>query len=110
MSKQVVGKRADLEYDGRLQVDLDDGEAVLVIQRGDGLVAIQALCPHQYAPLIGGEIEDDCIECPLHGWRFSLTTGVDPDNAFICVQRYECGTDGEDIWIGAALPIPNPFD
>ena len=109
-ARQTVGKVEELEYDGRLQVELEDGEEVLIIQREGGLVAIQANCPHQYAPLIGGEIDDDgVLECPLHGWRFALATGVDPDNPYVCVQRYRCGVDGDAIWVGDALPIPSPF-
>jgi nitrite reductase/ring-hydroxylating ferredoxin subunit len=107
--KHVVGTVDELEYDGRIQVELPDGEEILLIKRNDGVVALQALCPHQYAPLIGGEIDDDgCLECPLHGWRFSLATGVDPENAYVAVQTYKCGIDGDKLWVGDPIPVPSP--
>ncbi len=99
---------ADLEYDGRFQGDAPDGEAVLVIRHEGKLVAMGALCPHQYAPLIGGEIVDGVLECPLHGWRFALATGADPDNPYVCVARYECGIEDDKIWVGKALPMAMP--
>ncbi|MGE0651900.1 MAG: Rieske 2Fe-2S domain-containing protein [Alphaproteobacteria bacterium] len=35
---------------------------------GFGLVAEQ--CPHRFASLSYGRVEDDCIRCPYHGWKF----------------------------------------
>ena len=109
-ARHVVGTTADLEYDGRAQVELPDGEEVLLLKHKGELLAVQAYCPHQYVPLIGSEIlGEDLLVCPMHGWKFSLTTGVDPDNAFICVQKYKCGVDGDKLWVGEPLPIPSPM-
>ncbi len=79
--------------------DLPDGEGVLIIRQGDDVFAVAAMCPHQYAPLIGGDIEDGVLICPLHGWRFALKTGVDPDNPYICVNTWQAGIDGDAIWV-----------
>ena len=98
----------ELDYDNRFQGDGPDGEEVLVIRHEGNLVAMGALCPHQYAPLIGGEIIDNVLECPLHGWRFALATGADPDNPYVCVPRYECGIEDGKVWVGKALPMPVP--
>ena len=109
MQKQFVCDLSEFEHDGRAQVELDDGHQVLLIKRVDGLVAVDALCPHQYAPLIGGEIDEQgVLACPFHGWRFSLQTGLDPDNPYICIQRFACGIDGDRVWVAEALPIPPP--
>lgn len=44
----------------------------LVLFRGTdgsyGLVAEQ--CPHRFASLAYGRVEDNCIRCPYHGWMF----------------------------------------
>ena len=36
---------------------------------------VQKYCPHAMGDLSKGEIKDDCIICPGHGWKFSLKDG-----------------------------------
>jgi nitrite reductase/ring-hydroxylating ferredoxin subunit len=64
--------------------DIDEGEAtqVLVGRREiaiynlDGnFFATDDICTHAYASLADGYIEDDVIECPLHGGSFEIRTG-----------------------------------
>lgn len=40
-----------------------------------GLFAVNASCPHQGGPLGDGEICDEQIRCPWHGYKFALKTG-----------------------------------
>ncbi len=108
MNKRFICEVSDLEYDGRHQATLDDEEEVLVIRHEGRLMAFSALCPHQFAPLIGGEIIDGALVCQLHGWRFSLATGADPENRFVCITKYTCGIEGERVWVGDAIPRPMP--
>jgi nitrite reductase/ring-hydroxylating ferredoxin subunit len=43
----------------------------LVLYRGtDGVRAAFDRCPHRFAPLSEGRVEDGDIACPYHGWRF----------------------------------------
>jgi 3-phenylpropionate/trans-cinnamate dioxygenase ferredoxin subunit len=39
------------------------------------LYAIENVCPHAYALLTEGFIEDKTVECPLHEAIFNITTG-----------------------------------
>ena len=43
--------------------------------RGRALM-VQRTCPHAGGDLSKGRIEDDCIVCPVHGWRYSLLDGT----------------------------------
>jgi UDP-MurNAc hydroxylase len=45
--------------------------------RGRGLM-VQRTCPHAGGDLSKGQIENDCIVCPVHGWRYSLLDGSSP--------------------------------
>lgn len=59
----AVGAVVPLEYFGRQ----------LVLFRGEDGVArlLDAYCPHLGAHLgYGGIVEDNCIRCPFHAWRF----------------------------------------
>lgn len=55
-------------------VDVADTPVCLV--NVDGTVfAVHDICTHALASLSGGWVENDTIECPRHGARFSLRTG-----------------------------------
>jgi nitrite reductase/ring-hydroxylating ferredoxin subunit len=32
-------------------------------------------CAHVGSPLAGGAVDDGCVVCPWHGWRYRLATG-----------------------------------
>ncbi len=84
----------------RLLVDTPDGDPVLVIRHGDEVHVIDAMCPHQYAPLLGGDVDaDGILTCNLHGWRFRLSDGRSPDSEYIQVQRWPCGVEDGVVWI-----------
>lgn len=43
--------------------------------RGEELYAVQAECPHRGGPLADGLVGGHTVICPLHAWKFDLTTG-----------------------------------
>jgi phenylpropionate dioxygenase-like ring-hydroxylating dioxygenase large terminal subunit len=49
------------------------------------LVVQEAWCPHQGANIaVGGNIKDDCIQCPFHNWKFSESGDV----VFVPAAKY----------------------
>ena len=66
---------SDLETGSPLAVDVD-GEDVMVVRTGDGVVhALADVCSHAHVRLSEGDVEDGAVECWLHGARFDLVTG-----------------------------------
>ncbi len=55
---------------------LVDDQAIAVFRRRDGRVfALANRCPHRGGPLADGILGGDEVICPLHSYRFELTTG-----------------------------------
>ncbi len=50
-------------------------EAIAVFNLDGEYYAIGDTCSHEEASLSEGDIFGDCVECPLHGAQFDITTG-----------------------------------
>ncbi len=92
--------------------DVADGTAIRVViggvpvavVRSDGeFYAIHDVCSHANVALSEGEIEDQTIECWLHGSRFDLVTGRPTGlPATRPVPVYPVKIDGDDILVSVA--------
>ncbi|OAD36818.1 hypothetical protein A7A32_16560 [Acinetobacter baumannii] len=64
------------------------------------IFAIENVCPHAYALLTEGFIEDQTVECPLHEAIFDIQTGElksGPGCRNLCT--YPVRVEGQDIQI-----------
>ena len=64
----------ELDPEFPLGVEVAGHKIGLFIQ-GETVHALEDICPHAYALLSQGYVEDGVIECPLHAARFELATG-----------------------------------
>ncbi len=69
-----VAARVDLDPDFPLGVEVA-GQSVGIFLLDDNVHALDNICPHAFALLSQGFIEDGVIECPLHAARFEIATG-----------------------------------
>ena len=70
-----AGVDASTVRDGEPMLGHANGEAVLLVRRGDSFLAIGATCTHYGGPLAEGRIDGDEVRCPWHHACFSLRTG-----------------------------------
>ena len=70
-----AGVDASTVRDGEPLLGHANGEAVLLVRRGDDFFAIGATCTHYGGPLAEGLIDGDGVRCPWHHACFSLRTG-----------------------------------
>jgi nitrite reductase/ring-hydroxylating ferredoxin subunit len=61
-------------------------------------------CPHAGGPLGEGLLHGEVVECPWHGWRFNVRTGVRPENPDFTVPTYEVQIEGDRIRVAVPLP------
>lgn len=92
MALEKVADMAEIPLGCARAVDVD-GHPVAVVHVADGVVkAIHNICSHQYYELAPeGVIEENTIECALHGSIFDLDTGaaltlpaLDPIPVYVC--------------------------
>lgn len=63
------------------------GEDYVLYRGRDGqVVAMRDRCIHRGASLAGGWVEDNCIRCPYHGWRY------DADGTCVHIPADQAGT------------------
>ncbi|GAB4335239.1 MAG: non-heme iron oxygenase ferredoxin subunit [Calditrichia bacterium] len=74
MSKWIKIDTTD-DFDDEVRIYEINDNPVAVFRLEDGFYAIDDTCSHAEASLAEGEVEDHCVECPLHGAKFDIRTG-----------------------------------
>ena len=93
---------ADVEDGSAIRVMID-GVPVAVVRSDGEVYAIHDVCSHANVALSEGEIEDQTIECWLHGSRFDLVTGRPTGlPATQPVPVYPVKIDGDDVLVSVA--------
>lgn len=51
-------------------------EELALFRIGENVHVLSNICPHNHvAKIYEGEISDNSVACPIHGWTFDLATG-----------------------------------
>lgn len=62
--------------EGKVKVVEVDGQQIALCNYGGQVFAIDDVCTHDRGPLDQGELIGKEIECPRHGARFDVMTGI----------------------------------
>ncbi|MBN3855877.1 MULTISPECIES: non-heme iron oxygenase ferredoxin subunit [unclassified Paraburkholderia] len=71
---RCAGHAGDLSEDGPIEFKLD-GTEIGIYKVGDEVYALENVCPHAYALLTQGFVDEGTVECPLHEAVFDIKTG-----------------------------------
>jgi cell fate regulator YaaT (PSP1 superfamily)/nitrite reductase/ring-hydroxylating ferredoxin subunit len=93
-----VGRLDDLPEGRGRQVDLE-GVTCAVYNVGGTIHATENRCPHAGGPLGEGELDGRVVTCPLHQWKFDVTTGQCQHLPPVKLKRYEVKVEGGEIWV-----------
>ena len=77
-----------------------DDLAIVLINSGGDIHALEDRCSHEEFPLSAGEVAAGEITCTLHGARFDIATGaVRALPAVMPVRRFDVRLDGDEIQV-----------
>ncbi len=81
-------------------VEVGENQILLANVAGN-IWACDNICTHAGAPLSEGELDEDQIECPLHGSVFNVVTGeVIGPPAAENLRLFQVSIEGPDILVG----------
>ncbi|HEX3960790.1 MAG TPA: non-heme iron oxygenase ferredoxin subunit [Trebonia sp.] len=76
MTKCLVARLTELKENSLKHVEAE-GVPICLARLEDGEVyAINGICSHEQIELSDGMLDDDVVECPLHGSCFNVRTGA----------------------------------
>ncbi|MSR32926.1 MAG: nitrite reductase [Gemmataceae bacterium] len=83
---------------------------VAVFHHQGNYFAVDDFCPHQGASLSGGHVENGCVTCPWHAWRFHLADGAWADNPKLKIRCYGIVQKDGDLFLELSPPAnTNPI-
>ena len=97
-SKSLAIRAADIPENGAKLFRVDS-EEIAVFKIGEQLCGIQNICPHEGGQLSMGNIENNEVVCPLHGYRFDLKTGACRNNPKLRAKTFVLAKQGEEFKI-----------
>lgn len=80
-----------------------EGKPVAVFEVGENLYGIDAICPHEGGPLEQGLVENGCVTCPWHNYKFNLKSGVCVNEPSLKVKTYDVRKEGEQFLLNLKI-------
>ncbi|MCS6863882.1 MAG: nitrite reductase small subunit NirD [Gemmataceae bacterium] len=105
MSQVTVARISEIPVNSSRVVHVR-GRDIAIFNVDGQWFAIDDLCPHMGASLSGGFVEDGCVTCPWHYWRFRLTDGAWADNPKVRIGSYPVTIHGDSV----LLTVPESWD
>ena len=75
------------------------GMEITIFHTVDRFIAHSGVCKHNGFKLELCEITGDSVVCPLHGWRYSISTGKGIKPAWTALETYPVAARGEELWV-----------
>lgn len=77
-----------------------DAYSIVIALVEDTVYALEDMCSHEDSCLNTSSLYGDQVKCPLHGKRFSLSTGEALDDPAVApLTTYDVKIEGDDILV-----------
>jgi len=93
-----VANISDLQAGHAAVVEIGGRTIALFNVHGE-FFALDNTCMHRGGPLGEGFVDQNnlTVQCPWHGWIYSLASGISPIDSMAKVEKFEVIVEGEDI-------------
>jgi nitrite reductase (NADH) small subunit/3-phenylpropionate/trans-cinnamate dioxygenase ferredoxin subunit len=85
-----------------------NGIWIALFNVGGTFYAIDNTCPHAGGPLGEGTLRGTVVECPWHGWKFSVVSGHREGNPNFEVACCQVRVDGHDVQVILPSSLSSP--
>ncbi len=85
-----------------------DGVWIAIFNVDGTFYAIDNTCPHAGGPLGEGTLRETVVECPWHGWKFSIASGERVGNPNFQVACCEVRIQGDAIQVAIPPALREP--
>src|SRR3989454_1547194 len=76
------------------------GKQLALFRHSDGRIfAVDAECPHAGGPLDEGTVKGCEVTCPLHDYKFDLTSGRCSTDPGLALQTYPVFVEDNQVWV-----------
>jgi nitrite reductase (NADH) small subunit len=76
-----------------------NGRKIAIANVNGRFYALDNTCLHRGGPLGQGELEENVVTCPWHGWQYDVTTGKTLMNPEAGVQTFPIELRGEEVFV-----------
>ena len=84
---------------GHSKVVSVNGKELAIFNIHGKFFAADNACPHEGGPLGEGDIEENIVVCPWHGWRFNIEDGKSLTVPGKAAKTYKVKVKGNDIFV-----------
>lgn len=75
------------------------GRSIALFSVDGNVAAVDAECPHEGGPLQEGTLEEGCVVCPWHAYRFELASGRCTTEPGLSVRTYPTHVEDGTVWV-----------
>lgn len=75
------------------------GKGVALFNVDGKIYALDNTCLHRGGPLGEGDLDNEVVTCPWHGWQYNVRTGEKCGDVSKKVASYEVKVEGSQIFV-----------
>lgn len=98
MPKVKVANTKEIQ-EGRSKLVTTNGKEIVLFKVNNQFFAMDNTCLHVGGSLAEGEIENNQVTCPLHGWQYDIKSGQNTMPGMGKLNSYKVEVQGEEIFI-----------